>query len=155
MNEAHVAKPWPDKSDKSMLDTRRSVASHCHVVGTVLGLLARELLKRAAVHDRTKRMYIVKWHVQLDYYRRTGRWEAGWMEGEHAKAERHHLDASVPPKVDLLDVIEYAVDCAVSNALDDSGPRELKLDCNILEQALLNTGDTVLSMLPENRYEEK
>lgn len=95
-----------------------------------------ELYAAARMHDFDKITDIDGFHRDFA----TGFKSTEWLD-EHRRISRHHLDvdAGVPEDVNLIDVIEYIIDCVMAGMARSGSVYELKLSDKVLRRAFDNT----------------
>lgn len=127
-----------DEKDEEMelAELRADTLSHIDEVKQGLEFLASLLVQRGINHDHTKLDNLPAFSHDL---RRAFKGDdlMGWWE-LHLK-ERHHLNDSVPPDVNLIDICEFLVDCCVAGAARDGSVRPIELPYDILVKAFKNT----------------
>ena len=66
--------------------------------------------------------------------------ETEWWDN-HRKVNRHHLlqEDGVPEDVNLIDVMEFIVDCVMAGMARSGSVYPLELDTKVLEKAFTNT----------------
>lgn len=120
----------------------RETVLHRDDVRNGLRFIAGLLMERGSLHDHTKleNLEDFVYDLQRDF---EGEDTRGWWD-EHLK-ERHHLNDSVPEDVNLVDVLEWLVDCCVAGAARDGNVRELTIDSEVLERAIANTRELIVN----------
>lgn len=97
----------------------------------------KELLdKQAKLHDHDKISGINEFHKDfINGFKTTGWWD------NHRKVNRHHLTESdgVPEDVNLVDVLDYAIDCCMAGMARSGGVYDLELPSELLQLAFQNT----------------
>lgn len=113
-----------------------SSLQHIQDVGKGLAFFQSKLTEAAACHDYDK-LVLIDW-----FYKnfKTNFDEHAWWDN-HRRIHRHHLnmDDGVPEDVNLIDVIEYIVDCVMAGMARTGSVYELKLDEKVLREAFENT----------------
>lgn len=113
-----------------------SSVQHIADVGKGLAFFAGLLTERASVHDYDK-LTSIDWFYQnfLTGFKRTGWWDY------HRRIHRHHLaqEDGIPADVNLVDVLEYIVDCVMAGKARTGEVYPLKFTPELLEMAFKNT----------------
>lgn len=65
----------------------------------------------------------------------------------HINSERHHLFDNCPSDVNLIDVLEMIVDHVCAGLARSGEVKELKIDSNILNNAINNTVELIKNMV--------
>lgn len=112
-------------------------ASHRHIsdVYSVLYFLILKLNNKGMEHDRDKIADIDQFHADFkEGFKTTTWWDA------HRRNSRHHLnhEDGVPEDVDLLDVLEYIVDCVVAGKARSGEVYPLQMSEDLLMKAFQN-----------------
>jgi hypothetical protein len=115
------------------------LASSIQHVGDVhagLAFLAGLLVQAAGRHDFDKLSDIDGFH--RDFV--TGFKQTEWWD-RHRQLNRHHLNMAdgVREDVNLIDVLDYIVDCVMAGMARSGSVYELKLPAELLERAFQNT----------------
>ena len=112
-------------------------ASQQHIadVGAGMAFFAGLLTKAASVHDYDK-LSAIDWF--FDEFK-TKFEQTGWWDN-HRRIHRHHLnmDDGVPDDVNLVDVIEYVVDCVMAGMARSGDVYQLELSSDVLQRAFSN-----------------
>ena len=113
-----------------------SSLQHIADVGKGLAFFAGLLTERASVHDYDKLTTIDWFHSNF----LTGFKETEWWDN-HRKIHRHHLaqEDGIPADVNLVDVLEYIVDCVMAGKARTGDVYPLKFTPELLETAFKNT----------------
>lgn len=113
-----------------------SSRAHIADVRAMLTLLACELRHRAETHDADKLSELAWFHRDF----RTKFAETGWWD-RHRRIWRHHLGQSdgVPDDVNLIDVLEYVVDCVMAGMARSGSVYPLVIEDDVLRRAFANT----------------
>jgi hypothetical protein len=115
-----------------------AVSSLHHIDDVRAGLeFFRECLKRKGrIHDYDKLTKLN--HFFADF--QTGFAQTGWWDN-HRRIHRHHLQQAdgIPNDVDLLDVLEWVVDCVMAGMARSGNVYDLQIPDGILQIALANT----------------
>jgi hypothetical protein len=125
--------------DYKNVDRATLLASSLQHVGDVhqgLGFFASELLRAAGRHDFDKLSDIDGFH--RDFL--TGFAQTEWWD-RHRQLNRHHINVAdgVREDVNLIDVLDYIVDCVMAGMARSGSVYELKLPPELLEKAFQNT----------------
>jgi len=120
---------------KVLLDSSRQ---HIEDVQQGHAFFVERLLAASRAHDRDKLTDIEGFH--RDFL--TGFAQTDWWD-RHRQLNRHHLgqEDGVPEDVNLVDVLDYIVDCVMSGMARSGSVYELKLLPGLLEKAFHNTVD--------------
>lgn len=121
---------------------------HIDDVRKVLTSLSFELVDRGDYHDWSKLEYFDNFAQDTLERQDTPDFKQREWYKIHTTEERHHINARVPEKVNLIDLLEMQVDCIVagktrSGAVDD---RFLEIPDNVLKEAYWNT----IELIKEN-----
>ena len=115
-------------------------ASHQHIGDVKKGLafFSAMLGEAAAAHDSTK-LSDIDWFFS-DF--KTGFKTTGWWD-KHRKVERHHIGSpdGIRDDVNLVDVMEYIVDCVMAGKARTGTVFPLTLPDAVLQKAFKNTAD--------------
>lgn len=132
--------------DDNRCELLKDVLLHQGHVREVMNVLAFKLEEAGFHHDWTKIEYFDNFYEdvilrssELDFKKR------GWYD-IHIGEERHHLNASKPEDVNLLDVLEFIVDCIVAGKSRSGKVNYSFLEFDnkdLLEIAYWNTVDLV------------
>lgn len=127
---------------------REANKEHITDVGKVMNVLANKISEAGRNHDHTKIEYE---NLFFRDFLRTMIKGEDFTRGDfykmHGDIERHHLNRAVPEDVNLIDVLEMISDCVCAGAARSGEMFELKLDNNLLEDAVNNTVKLVQSMI--------
>lgn len=117
-----------------------SSREHIGDVAKGLAFLASRLVTAAAAHDYDK-LSDIDWFYE-DF--QTGFAKTGWWQN-HRQIHRHHLnwEDGVPADVNLLDVLEYIVDCVMAGMARSGSVYELTASDELLRDAFRNTVELV------------
>lgn len=120
-------------SKEQLLDSSRQ---HIADVGAGLGFLVAKLTEAASVHDYDKLSEIDWFFANF----KTGFEQTGWWDN-HRKIHRHHLNHKdgVPDDVNLIDVLEYIVDCVMAGMARSGEVYPLEASDELLRRAFENT----------------
>lgn len=127
--------------------------SHIEDVENGLQFLAALLASRGDKHDYTKLERFNDFQYDLEHgFREPG--NKGWWD--YHLTERHHLAESQPEDVNLLDVLEYLVDCCVAGAAREGKGkiRPIHIDTDVLVKAFKNTQDLIVNNIHVNYGDE-
>ena len=128
---------WADVSKDELLNASRM---HIKDVRAGMNSLANEIIKAANNHDWDKI------HDIGEFYRdfQTGFKRTVWWD-KHRKVNRHHIDKpdGFRDDVNLIDVMEYIVDCVTAGMARSGVVYDLKLDSELLQKAFTNTCELV------------
>jgi len=132
-----------DFSEVSREQLLSSSTKHIQDVGKGFGLLVCLLAKAASRHDQDKFTDIDGFH--RDFL--TGFNEKTWLE-THWNVSRHHLarEEGVPEDVNLIDILEYIVDCVMAGMARSGSVCDLEPSSELLQCAFQNT----VSLLKKN-----
>lgn len=117
-----------------------SSVMHITDVQAGLALLGEVLAKASRRHDYDKLTDIDGFH--RDFV--TGFQQTTWWDA-HRKLNRHHLNMEdgIPDDVNLIDVLDYIVDCVMAGMARSGSVRPLELRPGMLERAFENTVELV------------
>lgn len=121
---------------RSLDELREDTLSHIQDVRQGLAFLASELMMRAEKHDHTKLDSLPNFKHDMER-NFEGDDLTGWWELH--LTERHHLNDSVPDDVNLVDVMEFLVDCCVAGAARSGSVRPITIKPDVLMLAFKNT----------------
>jgi hypothetical protein len=104
--------------------------------------VAEKLIKQAQDHDFDKITDIDSFYNDF----KTGFEKHAWWD-RHRKLNRHHLKESdgIPTSVNLIDVLEYIIDCVTAGMSRSGKVTDVEIDTNVLNRAFKNTVDMVIS----------
>jgi len=124
---------WSKVSPEQLL---RSSKSHIDDVKKGLKYFSNQLTLAGEKHDHDKISDIEGFHEFFS----TGFKSENWYK-THKKVNRHHVADSdgVPKDVNLVDVIEYVVDCIMAGVARSGHVYTLELPNELLQQAFQNT----------------
>lgn len=120
-------------SKQALLDSSRQ---HIEDVQTGLAFFVSKLLEASRAHDRDKITDIDGFHRDfLTGFRQTTWWD------RHRTINRHHLtkDDGVPDDVNLIDVLDFIVDCVMAGMARSGSVYPLDLSPEVLMRAFQNT----------------
>lgn len=124
---------WSKVEKKTLLS---SSLQHIGDVHSGIELLVDLLREAACRHDHDKITAIDHFHADF----RTGFKETGWWDN-HRKVNRHHLTEpdGVPADVNLIDVLDFIVDCTMAGMARSGSVRPLTITDEVLRRAFENT----------------
>lgn len=124
---------WSKVDRETLLN---SSIQHRADVAAGLRFLATTLEEAAILHDHDKISGIDHFHADF----RTGFKETGWWDN-HRKVNRHHLTEpdGVPADVNLIDVLDFIVDCTMAGMARSGSVRPLTITDDVLRRAFENT----------------
>ena len=113
----------------------QSSVQHIADVAEGMRFLAAKMEEAARRHDHDKLSAIDHFHADF----RTGFKETGWWDN-HRKVNRHHLTESdgVPADVNLVDVLDFIVDCTMAGMARSGSVRPLTITDDVLRRAFEN-----------------
>jgi len=119
--------------------TKRQLASatmdHISDVTKGINLFKKWLDMAAANHDLTKLGMLDRFHKEFtEGFKKSQEWLH-----DHWTHERHHLMSHVPEDVDLVDVVEMAVDLSMSAAARSGEMFKVEVPNEVLQKAFENT----------------
>ena len=126
-----------DTKEQLLRDTKQ----HIRDVGKVLDSISLELVERGDHHDWTKLEYFDNFAKDAleridtpDFKKRD------WYK-IHTSEERHHINARVPPDVNLIDIFECIADCIVAGKTRSGTVNDnfLVIPQTVLNEAYWNT----------------
>jgi len=114
----------------------QSSAEHIGDVSRGLAMFATLLEDAGERHDHDKIELIDGFHEEFKGGFKTD----AWLKN-HYRVNRHHLaaDGGLHSDVNLVDVLEYIVDCVMSGMARSGHVRKLELSSSILQKAFRNT----------------
>ena len=123
---------------------RASSLQHIQDVRAGLEFLAAKLLEAGVRHDFDKLQNLEGFHADF----KTGFKESEWWDS-HKTLNRHHLTSpeGIPQDVNLVDVLEFVVDCTMAGMARKGSVYPLKLPAEVLARALQNTVALVLGQI--------
>lgn len=124
---------FANTTKETLLDSSRE---HISDVAKGMAFFSSKLVEATGIHDYDKL-------TGIDWFHRdfvTGFKETGWWDN-HRKIHRHHLAQAdgVPGDVNLIDVLEFVVDCVMAGMARSGDVYELQLPDELLRSALANT----------------
>lgn len=123
------------KPDFKKEDLRKATESHIAHVNEGIKFFVDMLLKAGEKHDNTKLSNFNDFFEALNSGKVK---ESNWYQN-HITKERHHLISNVPNDVNLVDVIEYLVDCIMAGMSRSGEIYDLDLPSDVLQLALKNS----------------
>ncbi len=125
-----------DFSTVSKEQLLKSSESHIEDVKQGMDFFVSELKRAAERHDWDK--FCMLEHFHADFV--TGFEKTEWWDN-HRKVNRHHLlqEDGIPDDVNLVDVMEFIVDCVMAGMARTGSVYPLELDIKVLERAFQNT----------------
>lgn len=113
-----------------------SSKQHIHDIREGLAFFSDRLMRAGMRHDHDKILDIDGFH--RDFL--TGFKEHTWWDN-HRKVNRHHLTEAdgVPDEVNLIDVLDFIVDCVMAGKARSGKVRPLTIDPAVLQRAFENT----------------
>ena len=124
---------WSKVTKDVLLSSSRQ---HIEDVREGLHLFVRMIIKASDDHDHTKISAIDSFFADFQNGFKTTKW---WEM--HEAVERHHISnqAVIRYDVNLIDVLEYVVDCVMAGKARSGSVYPLKLPHELLEKAFQNT----------------
>jgi len=115
-----------------------STVQHIEDVGKGIEFIQGALGEATKWHDFDKLTCLDQFHSDFQ----TGFSEHSWWDA-HKKCSRHHLltEDGIPEDVDLIDVLEFIVDCVMAGMARSGSVYDLELPPELLERAFRNTVD--------------
>lgn len=136
------------RKDVTFKEFQESNDMHIQDVKKVMEELSLDILVRGINHDFTK-----KTEEALFYKNFTSTMSSDsdftkdkWYQ-MHIQKERHHLLSNCPKDVNLLDVLEMIVDCVCAGLSRSGEVRDVEIDDEILNRALINTTNLIKNMV--------
>lgn len=125
-----------DFSSVSKNQLLKSSEMHIEDVKQGMGFFISEMMRAAERHDWDK--FCMLDHFHSDFA--SGFEKTEWWDN-HRKVNRHHLmqEDGVPEDVNLVDVMEFIVDCVMAGMARSGDVYPLALDIKVLERAFNNT----------------
>lgn len=116
----------------------KSSEMHIEDVKAGMQFFITEMRRAAERHDWDKFCMIEHFHADFV----TGFEKTEWWDN-HRKVNRHHLlqEDGVPEDVNLIDVMEFIVDCVMAGMARTGEVYPLELKTEVLERAFQNTVD--------------
>lgn len=118
------------------------MANHSHIGDVCAGLtfFAQLLKYRGPIHDWDKVRSNEAAEFFIDFKHKFAEGYTKWWDN-HRKIHRHHLayEDGIPEDVNLVDVIEYIVDCVMAGLARSGEVYEIKLPDEVLRRAFNNT----------------
>jgi hypothetical protein len=132
-----------------LLDSSRQ---HIADVGRGMAFFAGKITEAASVHDADK-LTTIDWFLECF---QGGFKDSSWWDN-HRKINRHHLtkDDGVPDDVNLVDVIEFIVDCVMAGMARNGSVYPLELSSSLLHRAFSNTVELFKSQVVDFEVDEK
>ena len=100
------------------------------------------LTKQSELHDHDKFSDIDGFHRDfINGFKTTEWWD------NHRKVNRHHLtmDDGIPEDVNLIDVIDFIIDCCMAGMARSGSVYDLELPSELLQEAFNNTVELLKS----------
>lgn len=119
---------------------------HIEAVNNLLKHSALKLIEAGKVHDRTKIGEDFDAFFKIIKSGRTGEdfFRSRWYK-KHIREERHHIDARVPKKVNLFDVLEMITDVVAAGLARTGKVYPVNLTDEVLQDAVKNTVALLIS----------
>lgn len=133
-----------DFANVSKEQLRESSVQHIYDVREGLHFLTMMLDRAAMVHDADKIADIDQFHADfVGGFKSTKWWDA------HRSLNRHHLlqPDGVPADVNLIDVLDYIVDCTMAGKARSGTVTPLEINPGILMRAFLNTAQLLADVV--------
>lgn len=131
-----------DVSTLSKQQLLESSEQHRYDVLKAFIFFADLLIEQAEAHDVDKLLDIDSFYQDFKSgFKRTEWWD------KHRKASRHHLNVEdgVPHNVNLIDVLDYIVDCVMAGMARSGKVYDVKIPPEVLMDAFDNTVDMLQS----------
>lgn len=129
------------KRKPSFDEFRAANGSHMTDVEDVMLEIAKLIRKAGLEHDYTKKFYEPEFYADfckvLDGSTEKFT-DMEWYQ-THIREERHHINSRCPDDVDLIDIIEYIVDCCCAGKTRSGYISPIVIDPEILKRAVENT----------------
>jgi hypothetical protein len=124
---------WSKVTKETLLSSSQQ---HIRDIRAGLAFFSGLLSEAGARHDHDKITAIDHFHADF----RTGFKQTGWWDN-HRKVNRHHLTEAdgIPADVNLIDVLDFIVDCTMAGLARSGSVRPLVLDPAVLQRAFDNT----------------
>lgn len=121
-----------------------STVQHIGDVKAGLDFFSQMMSDAANRHDYDKKTNLRQFHADFV----TGFVQQSWYQN-HIKVNRHHLAAlgGVPEGVNLIDVMEMICDCVMAGMGRTGTVTPIKIDADILEEAVNNTVELLKSQI--------
>ena len=131
-------------------DLVASTVQHIEDVGKGIEFIQGALGEAIKWHDFDKLTCLDQFHSDFQ----TGFSEHSWWES-HKKCSRHHLlaEEGIPEDVDLIDVLEFIVDCVMAGMARSGSVYDLVLPSELLQKAFRNTVELLKSEVVVEREE--
>lgn len=119
---------------------------HIEAVNNLLKHSALKLIEAGKVHDRTKIGEDFDAFFKIIKSGKTGEdfFKSRWYK-KHIREERHHIDARVPKKVNLFDVLEMITDVVAAGLARTGKVYPVNLTDEVLQDAVKNTVALLIS----------
>ncbi len=119
---------------------------HIEAVNNLLKHSALKLVEAGKVHDRTKIGEDFDAFFKIIKSGRTGEdfFRSRWYK-KHIREERHHINARVPKKVNLFDVLEMITDVVAAGLARTGKVYPVNLTDEVLQDAVKNTVALLIS----------
>jgi len=119
---------------------------HIEAVNNLLKHSALKLIEAGKVHDRTKIGEDFDAFFKIIKSGRTGEdfFRSRWYK-KHIREERHHINARVPKKVNLFDVLEMITDVVAAGLARTGKVYPVNLTDEVLQDAVKNTVDLLIN----------
>ena len=119
---------------------------HIEAVNNLLKHSALKLIEAGKVHDRTKIGEDFDAFFKIIKSGRTGEdfFRSRWYK-KHIREERHHINARVPKKVNLYDVLEMITDIVAAGLARTGKVYPVNLTDEVLQDAVKNTVALLIS----------
>lgn len=128
-------------TERVLLNSSRQ---HIEDVQAGLAFIVDKVMEASRAHDRDKISDIEGFHQDF----LTGFAKTEWWD-RHRQLNRHHLNVEdgIPEDVNLIDVLDYIVDCVMAGMARSGSVYELTLLPGMLEKAFRNTVDLVTAQV--------
>lgn len=113
---------------------------HIEDVRNAMNYLSTLVKNRGTTHDYTKKLSEQYFYSDFLSTMNDGTdfTKGGWYQ-YHINKERHHLLSRCPDDVNLIDVLEMIADCVCAGLARSGEVRDLEINTDILERAVVNT----------------
>lgn len=140
--------------DWSKVTKEQLLASSVQHIGDIragLQFFTDMLAAQASIHDHDKISDIDGFHADFS----TGFAQKGWWDN-HRRVNRHHLtmDDGIPADVNLIDVLDFIVDCVMAGMARSGSVYGLHLPPELLDRAFQNTVTLLKSNVTVERAAE-
>lgn len=141
------------KENSTIQDLEKDTKSHISDVSKGLDYMADMIKARGPIHDHTKLEMLDEFFAAL----KSGHIKDTEWYKKHITQERHHPLSYVHQDINLIDIVEYVVDCTMAGLARSGTVYDLDIDPAILLLAAQNTSKLIIEntkVIESSEYED-